>query len=472
MTAAPIARLTVEAPASCRLVERLRVVAGNALVVQAVRAPGNRLWSMLIRGTSLETQPAASQEDICAPTSIQLDRGWHFEDGLGQQAFAPFVCSHHWERRPYHMDLRLVDGAGRSLATGRIGTRVPHSALVEKLCATAVLLLKGVLQGSQSMPAQAGIPLNSHASSRPVKGASNYAVGLIRRARSRWRASLLREQWGIGRLSLNSCESPPGGVAEAVEWILPPDACSYADPFPLPDPSHGFLCERISGYTGQGELVIVRNGLVRRIDIAEPKHLSYPQVFVDGDAVFMMPESAASGRTVIYRLRGDRADPYALVADGRAMADATLFQSEGHYWIAYCDHAIGLHDNLCLMHATQLRGPWHEHVGNPVKIDICSARSAGTPFRIGSELFRPAQNCAADYGACITINRVLQLDERHYREEAVATLTPDPRGPFPDGLHTLSVCRDGSMLIDGKKYTARYDLLIRRLLRAAFHKLS
>jgi hypothetical protein len=211
---------------------------------------------------------------------------------------------------------------------------------------------------------------------------------------------------------------------------------------------------------------------VRRIDIAEPKHLSYPQVFVDGGAVFMMPESAASGRTVIYRLLEERADPYALVAEGRAIADATLFQSRGRYWIAYCDHAIGLHDNLCLMHATELRGPWHEHVGNPVKIDICSARSGGTPFRIGDELFRPAQNCAAAYGACITINRVLELDERNYREEPVATLSPDPRGPFPDGLHTLSVCADGSMLIDGKKLTARYDLLIRRLLRAALHKLT
>jgi hypothetical protein len=175
---------------------------------------------------------------------------------------------------------------------------------------------------------------------------------------------------------------------------------------------------------------------------------------------------------VIYRLRGERAEPYALVADGRAMADATLFQSGGHYWIAYCDHAIGLHDNLCLMYATELAGPWYEHAGNPVKIDICSARSGGTPFRIGSELFRPAQNCAADYGACITINRVLQLDERHYREEPVATLTPDPRGPFPDGLHTLSVRDDRSMLIDGKKLTRRYDLLVRRVLRAALHKVS
>jgi hypothetical protein len=471
MTAAPIARLTVEAASSCQLAYRLRVVAGEALVMQAVPARVDRLWSMLIRGTPLETRPGEVPEAIGGSTSILLDRGWRFEDGLGRPAFAPFVCTRHWERQPYCMDLRLVDGAGRPLATARIGTRVPHSTLVEKLCASAVLLLRSVLQGSQSMAAQVGVPLDSCPSSRPLKGAPKYAVGLIRRARSRWRASVLRESWGIGRLSLKSCALPPGGVAQAVEWVRWPDNCSYADPFPLPDPSDGFLCERISAHTGQGELVLVRNGLVRRIDISEPTHLSYPQVFVDGGAVFMMPESAASGRTVIYRLRGERADPYALVAEARAMADATLFQSDGHYWIAYCDHAIGLHDNLCLMHATELRGPWHEHVGNPVKLDICSARSGGTPFRIGSELFRPAQNCAAGYGACVTNNRVLQLDERHYREEPVATVTPDPRGPFPDGVHTLSVCRDGSMLIDGKKFTARYDLLIRRLLRAALHKL-
>ena len=469
MTAVPIAQLTVEAHSSCRLLERLRIEAGEALVVQAVRAPVDRLWSVLIRGTPLEMRPQDEPEALCSPTPMPREPGWRFEDGLGRQAFAAFVCSHYWERRPYHMELRLVDGAGRALATARIGTRVPHSTLIEKLSATAVLLLRSVLQGSPSMAAAVGVPLDSSRGIHPLKGAGTYAVGLLRRARSRWRASLLREQWGIGRLAAKSGAGPPGGVAEAVHWIRPPDDCSYADPFPLPELSDGFLCERIRGHTGQGELVLIRNGLVRRIDIGESKHCSYPQVFVDEGSVFMMPESAASGRTMIYRLRGERADPYALVAEGRAMADATLFRSDGHYWIAYCDHAIGLHDNLCLMHAADLCGPWHEHPGNPVKIDICSARSGGAPFRIGSELFRPAQNCAADYGACITINRVLQLDARHYREEPVATLTPDPRGPFPDGLHTLSFCSDGSMLIDGKKLIARYDLLIQRLLRAALH---
>jgi hypothetical protein len=471
MTAVPIAHLTIEAPASCRLLDRLRVVGAEALVVRADPAPVDRLWSVLIRGTPLEKRPRDQAEALCSPASIPRERGWRFEDGLGRQAFAAFVCSHYWERRPYHMDLRLVDGAGRALATARIGTRVPHSTLIEKLSATAVLLLSSVLQGSPSMAAGIGVPHASCRGVHPLKGAGTYAAGLLRRARSRWRASLLREQWGIGRLAANSSAGPPHGVAAAVHWIRRPDDCSYADPFPLPELSDGFLCERIRGHTGQGELVLIRNGLVRRIDIAESTHCSYPQVFVDEGSVFMMPESAASGRTMIYRLHGERADPYALVAEGRAMADATLFRSDGHYWIAYCDPAIGRHDNLCLMHATELRGPWQQHPGNPVKIDICSARSGGAPFRIGSELYRPAQNCAADYGACITINRVLQLDARHYREEPVATLTPDPRGPFPDGLHTLSFCGDGSMLIDGKKLTARYDLLIRRLWRAALHRI-
>src|ERR1700689_2653828 len=108
MTAAPIARLTLEVPASCRLMYQLRVIAGEALMLRAIPAPIDRLWSMLIRGTALELRPAAAPEDSPARAAIALEWEWHSEDGFGQPAFAPFVCTHHWERRPYHMELRLV----------------------------------------------------------------------------------------------------------------------------------------------------------------------------------------------------------------------------------------------------------------------------------------------------------------------------------------------------------------------------
>ena len=40
----------------------------------------------------------------------------------------------------------------------------------------------------------------------------------------------------------------------------------------------------------------------------------------------------------------------------------------------------------------------------------------------------------------------------HFEEEAVATIAPDPDGPYPDGLHTLSRVGDLT-LVDGRRTT-------------------
>ena len=132
------------------------------------------------------------------------------------------------------------------------------------------------------------------------------------------------------------------------------------------------------------------------------------------------------------------------------MADPTLFRANGLYWLAYADGDIGLYDNLCLRFAERLEGPWRPHPLNPVKIDVRSSRPGGTPFRVGNALFRPAQNCARSYGGALAVNRIEVCTPGDYREETIAMLSPDPDGPFPDGLHTLSV-RNDAVLIDGKR---------------------
>jgi hypothetical protein len=49
------------------------------------------------------------------------------------------------------------------------------------------------------------------------------------------------------------------------------------------------------------------------------------------------------------------------------------------------------------------------------------------------------------------INRILRLTPEEFQEEAAAVLRPDPDGPYPDGVHTLSAA--GSLtLIDGNRF--------------------
>ena len=80
-------------------------------------------------------------------------------------------------------------------------------------------------------------------------------------------------------------------------------------------------------------------------------------------------------------------------------------------------HAAGVQLEIHQVHAQELEGPWRPHASNPVKIDVCSARSAGTPFLVDCALFRPAQDCSRSYGGRITINRVQKLSPTEFLEE-------------------------------------------------------
>jgi len=186
--------------------------------------------------------------------------------------------------------------------------------------------------------------------------------------------------------------------------------------------------------------------------------------------VVLMPESAAAGRLDLYRCAADGTivEHWPVATDIRA-ADPTLFTWRGTHWIAYTDVDRGLYDNLCLLYARDLRGPWKPHRANPVKIDVTSSRPAGPLFRHGGHWYRPAQDCAAGYGAALTINQVLRVDRNAFEERTVARLEPDPDGPYPHGLHTLSRDGDG-FWIDGKRLRVEPRALLRKILRRTLNR--
>ena len=96
------------------------------------------------------------------------------------------------------------------------------------------------------------------------------------------------------------------------------------------------------------------------------------------------------------------------------------------------------------------RRPVDAHARNPVKYDVCSARSGGTPFVYRGQLYRPGQDCSETYGGAVRLNRITRLTPQEFAEETAAVVRPDPKGPYPSGLHTLSAFGDWT-LIDGKR---------------------
>lgn len=271
---------------------------------------------------------------------------------------------------------------------------------------------------------------------------------------TRWRVGVVRD-------------TPASFLAERyrpdVEWLRGQPAF-FADPFVLRCKDGTFILgERLDGATRNGFIagiaVDAEGSIVdRRTVLRGSTHLSYPYVFKDGDDWYMVPESAAERRIVLYRAANF---PYswtrvATLIDGIAACDSTILRHSGRWWLFCTDCSRDSTLNLFLFYARELTGPWIAHPANPVKSDVRSARPAGMPFVVDGELYRPGQDCAESYGSAISFNRVMTLNELEYEEEEVSRSAMS-------GVHTISYA-DGIVAIDSKRdVLAPPSLIARRL---------
>jgi hypothetical protein len=180
--------------------------------------------------------------------------------------------------------------------------------------------------------------------------------------------------------------------------------------------------------------------------------MSYPFLLRHGGDVYCIPETGQAREIAHYRARhcpDDWERAATLIADFPAI-DSTVFQHDGRWWLFCTDGESGPQTTLHAWHAAHLLGPWTPHAQNPLKTDARTARPAGTPFEHRGQLYRPAQDCTHGYGGAVVINRVLRLTPTEFAEAAAARVEPDPQGPYPEGLHTVSAAGDVT-LVDGKR---------------------
>jgi len=173
---------------------------------------------------------------------------------------------------------------------------------------------------------------------------------------------------------------------------------------------------------------------------------------VDG-RLLCVPETHEAREIALYEVERfpDRWKRLATLVADIVIVDASVFRHGDWWWLAGSEAASkGANCELHLWFAPDLTGPWQPHPGNPVKIDVRSARPGGTPFLQDGVLYRPAQDCSKTYGGRIVINRVVTLTPSAFHEEFAVAVDPDGAGAYPQGLHTLSAVGNVT-LIDGKR---------------------
>lgn len=281
------------------------------------------------------------------------------------------------------------------------------------------------------------------------------------------------EEWNIGIASQPISAFLEGSTKPRIHWFpRPRHGMFLADPFGLTYGQMAFiLCEEYDYNTATPRIIAVKIDAATRPSVVEPAvglpvRASYPYLIEHQGSVYCIPEAYQTGEIALYRAaefpyRWTKVD--VLVSDFAGL-DSTVFQHDGRWWLFCTSQEYGSLDRLFIWYADDLVGPWRSHTRNPVKTDIRSSRPAGTPFVHDSYLYRPAQDCSRTYGGRIVLNRVVRLSPHGFEEEPSAFVEPDPSGPYPNGLHTISALGNVTV-IDGKRFTFVRSAFKRALMK-------
>ena len=286
-------------------------------------------------------------------------------------------------------------------------------------------------------------------------------------------STLFTSDWNVGLVQEPIQNFLKPHFRPRVHWLGQPNADRFiADPFLLKIGSNiKLLAESFDRNSDRASIVELNLGEMEmsppsfRTAIDEGIHMSYPHVFEHEGRWYCTPEAYQKRCVALYVLGDQGVWSWVtnLIQDFAAV-DPTPFQYEGRWWLFCANHDDEVESKLYLWHAPKLLGPWEQHPGNPIKMDVRSSRPAGRVFFFEGQLYRPAQDSSLNYGGAITVNRVNRLTTREFSEEPVTHISPIMDSSYKRGVHTL-VGLGPITVLDGNRLVFSPSLAGRRIKR-------
>ena len=265
--------------------------------------------------------------------------------------------------------------------------------------------------------------------------------------------------WRIGWRHVDDDGVWARGDLSGPAWRVVPSPATnfYADPFPVTWQGRTFVFfEDLDHRVGKGIISAIEFGANGPIGpaipvIEEPWHLSYPFLMSFDGALWMIPESTANHDVGLYKCVEfpHRWERQATLLSGLELADATIVQRDGYYYLfgATRDGAGGYSDTLSIYYADHPLSPWRAHRSNPVLLDRVAARPAGNFIERNGRLLRPAQDCSNGYGCALTLIEIDELTPETFKQSVRQVIGTSAEWPGRK-LHTLN--RAGRLeVIDG-----------------------
>ena len=164
-------------------------------------------------------------------------------------------------------------------------------------------------------------------------------------------------------------------------------------------------------------------------------HLSFPAIYEIGDKMFVHPENAASGKSVIYEYDQEQdalVNPRVIIEE--PLTDAVIHKSGGEYELVSTKNPSPNGNTLNFYRSQDFFGPYLS-TGTKTYHNN-TARMAGAFYGT----VRPAQNCHGAYGRSVVF---------YEGEKVLKELKPS--GVKYAGLHTFNT-KGNTFVVDLKKY--------------------
>ncbi len=276
------------------------------------------------------------------------------------------------------------------------------------------------------------------------------------RWRNRWSIAMYEGESPLNLTPLGGRKGP----ALSPDDISGMKCTTVADPFFLRDQGDWWLFfEAFNGERGLGELAVARSlneGLDWRYEcvvLAEPFHLSYPQVIPCDGSFFMIPETRQTDSVRLYR-SDSPVGPWQHVKTllTGSFADATVLFHDERWWL-FAQKGL---DELRVYYSDSLEGPWSEHPQSPFWPGNRSrTRPGGRFLRWQGRLFRFAQDGWPSYGSQVRAYEITALNLHEYSEFEVPE-SPILKGSGK-GWNALGMHHIDAVELEGGKWLAAVD---------------
>ena len=250
-------------------------------------------------------------------------------------------------------------------------------------------------------------------------------------------------------------------IKKDIIWLYPENSFQFiADPFGIWKNNKLYLFFEFFDYRekkGRIDCTIFDKNL-KKIStqnvMNEKTHLSYPFIIEDKNKIYMIPESSMSGKTYIYESIEFPSKWKKLkeVIPKTPMIDTSIIKYKNKWWLFYAlpgenDRALR---EMNVAYSDTLLGEWKAHHKNPVSNSIELSRPGGKPFILDNLIHLPVQDSRKTYGGQVNIIKILELTPKNFKAIKIKSITPNFHNEFSDGLHTVSGCKNLT-IIDCKR---------------------